>query len=75
VHALEYTPEGYTIVTGVDLAVKPKESADWTAFVTVAVAPKPQGNRRRILDVTAEKIHGPTIVERLVDIHRRYQSA
>lgn len=74
VHALEYTPEGYTIVTGVDLAVKPKEAADWTAFATVSIAPRNRGSRRRLLDITAEKIHGPRIIERLVNIQSRYQS-
>lgn len=70
-HGLDYVPLGWRIVTGVDLAVSKKDSADETALVTIGVD---QNENHRLLDITAGKWSGPEIVEKIVEIQKRYHS-
>ena len=57
--------------TGVDLAVQPGEEHDDCAFFTIEVLPD---GHRRILDIDVGQFDGPTIIEKLFDKHRRYNS-
>lgn len=68
---LLHVPEGCRTFTGVDLAVSKSSSADLTAFVTVLS--KPNGDRE-LLSVESGRFSGPEIVERILNIHRRFQS-
>jgi hypothetical protein len=70
-YALVRVPEGYTTFTGVDLAVQDKTGSDETVFFTIAVHPD---GTRELLDITAGKLHGPEIVDLIIDVQRRYQS-
>ena len=59
-------------VTGVDLAVgQDSDKHDETAFVTLELMPT---GKRRLLDVESGRWTGPTIVEKLIDKNRRYNS-
>jgi hypothetical protein len=69
--SLSFVPKGWVVVTGVDLAVSKKDAADWTALVTVAIDPKDQ---HQLVDITAAKLSGPEIVEKIIEIQRRYHS-
>jgi hypothetical protein len=57
--------------TGVDLAVSKGEHADKTAFFTFEVL---QDGRRKILDVELGRFNGVTIVEKIREKHRLYNS-
>jgi hypothetical protein len=69
--ALSSVPPGYRTITGWDLAVQQHASADLTAAFTIAVRPDGQ---REVLNVEAGRWDGPTIVAKMFDHHRRYQS-
>lgn len=68
---LKIVPRGYSIFTGVDLAVQKKDSADLTVLFTIAV--DPMGNRH-VLSCESGRWSGPEIVDRIIDVHHRYQS-
>ena len=70
-HSLAYVPAGWRTVTGVDLAVSKKDSADWTCLVTIAID---KDDNRRILDIFTKRLTGPEIVEKIVEVQRRYHS-
>lgn len=70
-YSLNSVPDGYRTVTGVDLAVSQKDSADLTAMFTVAMSP---AGDRVVLDIDSGRWSGPDIIERIQDKHRRYQS-
>ena len=74
-HALEFVPRGYSIYTGVDLAVGDEFKArnkpgDKTSLVTIAVHPNED---REVLNVE-QSSHwgGPEIVDAIIDVHSRY---
>lgn len=69
VDKLEYLPEGYFVVTGVDLAVQSKRSADKTVFVTILVHPD---GTRQILNIWSGRIGGPEIVSKMEEIKARF---
>lgn len=64
-------PEGFMTVTGVDLAVSRRESADLTALFTLGVRPD---GMRHVLEVVAGRWTGPEIIDRVVSAHERYRS-
>lgn len=70
-YALHEVPPGYRTYTGVDLGTRDDHTAAETVLFTIAVAPNED---REILDIQAGRWHGPDIVERIIDCHRRYQS-
>lgn len=57
--------------TGVDLAVSPGEEHDDTSFFTFEVLPD---RRRRILDIETGQWDGPTIVRKLIEKQRAFNS-
>jgi hypothetical protein len=57
--------------TGVDLAFRQGEEADYTAFFTFEQL---ANGRRKILDVEFGQWDAPTIVDKLFDKHKRYNS-
>jgi len=70
-HALAAVPRGYRTYTGVDLAIKQKDSNDTTCLFTIAVDPY---GVRRLLCIERGRWPGPEIVRRIIDTHRRFQS-
>jgi hypothetical protein len=64
-------PEGYRTITGVDLAVSQRDSADFTAIVTLLIHPD---ETREILEVVSGRWSGPDIVDRIIDVHDRFHS-
>lgn len=70
--ALSTVPPGYRTITGVDLAVTKRDNADQTALVTIAVEERTA--ERQILDVFASRLHGPEIVEKILEVQHRYNS-
>lgn len=70
-YALSEVPTGYRVFTGVDLGVRDSATASETVLFTIAVHPD---ESREVLDVTAGRWHGPDIVEKIIDAHRRYHS-
>ncbi len=71
VHSLSYTPNGYAVLTGVDLAVTKKDSGDLTAIVTISVDGK---GSRRILECVSGHWTGPEIIDKILSAQRRFQS-
>lgn len=79
----EYRGSNFT-VTGVDLAIGEDEKHDYTAFFTFEIipqivvttdkGPRTIRNARKILDVEFGRYAGRTIVDKLIDKVRRYQS-
>lgn len=69
-HALAVIPSGCSVYTGVDLAVQQHSGADLTAFVTILVHPD---GTREILNVESARLAGPEIVQRIQQLHHRYQ--
>lgn len=66
---LDSCPSGSVILCGVDPAVKRTKTSDLAALVVVEV----RSNRtRRVLDVLAGKMDGPTIFKHLQDVYDRY---
>lgn len=63
-------PPGCKVYTGVDLAVQQHASADLTAFTTIMVWPN---GDREILNIESGRMAGPQIIERIQQLHRRYQ--
>jgi len=57
--------------TGVDLAVSPGEESDDTSIFTFEVLPS---GERLILDIDAGKYDGPTILGKLFEVQRRFDS-
>lgn len=64
-------PRGYKTYTGVDLAVSMKDSADLTVLFTILLHPD---GTREVLDIESGRWGGPEIVQRIVSVHRRYDS-
>jgi intein/homing endonuclease len=57
--------------TGVDLAISPGEHADYCAFFTFRILPNGQ---RLILDIDIGRYDGPTIVQKIIEKGRAYNS-
>lgn len=59
--------------TGVDLGVGQKEENDLTVLFTIAIEP---GDRRRrvVVEIQAGRWQAPEIIDRIQDVHRRYNS-
>ena len=70
-YALHSVPPGYRTITGVDLGVRDKENSAETAMFTIVVHPD---ETREVLCIEAGKWHGPEIVDRIIDTHRRFDS-
>jgi hypothetical protein len=71
-YALRIVPPGYSVYTGVDLATgKHKDRGDHTCLFTICIHPD---GSREVLDIQAGRWQGPEIVNRIVDVHTRYQS-
>lgn len=68
---LQVVPPGYSVFTGVDLAVQRHSSADWTVLFTIAI--DPFGNRH-VLECISGKWSGPDIVQQIISVHHRFQS-
>ena len=68
---LKIVPRGYSVYTGVDLAVQRHDAADLTVLFTIAVDPM---GTRHVLSCESGRWAGPEIVERIIDVHHRYQS-
>jgi hypothetical protein len=68
---LPSVPFGCRVITGVDLAVQQKDSSDWTVLFTILVH---ANGDRQVLDVQRGRWSGPEIVQRIIDVHKRYQS-
>ena len=66
-------PESGRIMTytGVDLAVQVHSSADETALVTIAIYPD---DTRHILEIDAGRWDGPSIIDKLISAHDRFDS-
>jgi hypothetical protein len=70
-YGLELVPEGYRTYTGVDIGVREQQGSDLTSLFTIIVHPD---ETREVLDIQAGRWDGPSIVDRIIDTHRRYQS-
>lgn len=62
---------GYRTYTGVDLGVRVRDGSDVTAIFTILVHPD---ESREVVDCTSGNWTGPEIVEKIFDVHNRYQS-
>lgn len=71
-HSLETVPQGWIVVTGVDLGVSKKDAGGETSLCTVACETKT--GRRRMIGLEAGRWGGPEIVERIIDVQHRYNS-
>lgn len=69
VHRVDELPEGFFIITGVDLAVQKHAAAGLTVFFTICLWPD---GTRQILNIDAARLSGPEILARLEDLHERY---
>ncbi len=69
--ALMEIPRGYSVYTGVDLAIQQHSAADFTCLFTIAVDPF---GVRHILEIDTGRWQGPEIVEKIKSVHRRFQS-
>lgn len=69
-NAVVAPPPGCSIYTGVDLAVQQHAAADLTAFTTIMVYPN---GDREIINVESARLAGPQIIERIKNLHHRYQ--
>jgi hypothetical protein len=70
-YGLELVPEGYRTYTGVDIGVREQQGSDLTSLFTIIVHPD---ETREVLDIQAGRWDGPSIVDRIIDTHCRYQS-
>jgi len=70
-YALDHVPAGYAVYTGVDLGVRVQQGSDLSCLFTICVHPD---GSREILDVQAGRWGGPDIVDKIIDVHQRYQS-
>lgn len=68
---LHIVPFNCRTFTGVDLAVQKHSASDFTVMLTIIVHPT---GERELLSVERGKWSGPEIVNRIHDVHRRYQS-
>lgn len=66
-----HTKRGGRTFTGVDLAVQQGEEHDSTCLFTFETLPD---GRRLVLDIDVGKYDGPTVVEKIIEVHRRYDS-
>jgi len=69
-HAIATIPPGCSVYTGVDLAVQQHSSADLTAFTTIMVYPN---GDRELINIESGRMVGPEIVQRVQQLHHRYQ--
>jgi hypothetical protein len=70
-YGLQTMPPGCKTYTGVDLAVQQHAAADWTVFFTLLLLPD---QTRVPLEILAGKWTGPEIVDRIIDVNRRFFS-
>ena len=70
VNALANIPPGCSVYTGVDLAIQQHSGADLTVFFTILVHPN---GDREVLNIESGRFAGPEIVQRIQQIHYRYQ--
>lgn len=70
-YGLQQVPPGFKTVTGVDLAVQQKDSADLTAMMTLGIHPD---GTREVLNLESGRWSGPEIVARIINIQHRFQS-
>lgn len=64
-------PEGFWTITGVDLAVSKKSSADLSVLFTILLWPN---GLRQVLEIQAGRWSGPEIIDRIVSAHERFHS-
>lgn len=62
---------GIRFYTGVDLAVQKHDAADLTVLFTIAVFPN---GDRRVCEILSGRWGSPEIVEKIIDVHRRFGS-
>ncbi len=71
-HKQQGTPPPFLITTGVDLAVKRHNRADYSAIVTILTLPD---GRKMLLDVQAGRWRWREICSRIIDTYERFSSA
>ncbi len=59
------------VFTGLDLAVSPGEESDDVAFFTFTILPS---KHRLLLDIDIGKYDGPTVLDKIVDLVKRYDT-
>jgi hypothetical protein len=64
-------PPGWSLYTGVDLAVQKHAAADMTVLFTIAISPTGQ---RRVCEVLAGRWNAPEILTKVSDVYRRWGS-
>ncbi len=70
VNALVTIPGGCAVYTGVDLAIQQHSGADLTVLFTILVYPN---GDREVLNIETGRFAGPEIVQRIQQVHHRYQ--
>jgi len=70
INGLPTIPNGCAVYTGVDLAIQQHSGADLTVFFTILVHPN---GDREVLNIESGRLAGPEIVQRIQQIHHRYQ--
>lgn len=70
VNALATIPPGCAVYTGVDLAIQQHSGADLTVLFTILVHPT---GDREVLNIESGRFAGPEIVQRIQQVHHRYQ--
>lgn len=70
-YAIRSLAPGERVYTGVDLGVRDKRDSAVTCLFTLLIHPN---DDRQVLDVDAGHWDGPTIVDKIVDVHRRFSS-
>jgi hypothetical protein len=68
---IDIVPEGFNFVTGVDLAVSKKDSADLTVLFTLLIWPD---GMRQVIEIISGRWYGPEIVNHIVNVHNRFNS-
>lgn len=71
VEALGRLLGGGRFYTGVDLAIQRAQQSDETVMFTIFVGPD---GKRRVCEVKGGKWTGPEIVDRIIDVHQRFNS-
>jgi hypothetical protein len=69
--AINDLPSGYSTHTGVDLGSRQHKKSDQTVLFTYALCPN---GDKEILEVQAGRWDGAEIVQRIIDVHRRFHS-
>lgn len=64
-------PDGFATITGVDLAVSRKASADLSCLFTILLWPD---GTRQVLEIQAGRWPGAEIIERIISVHERWRS-